>query len=82
MKKPSSDDNLGESNHEEEIPENTKLARLGFKPLLSRSLDGIMSFALGFSRINTVIGIAPLLGYGLRTGGQFSKMCVLTISIQ
>ena len=48
----------------EPIDEDLKLMNLGYKPMLSRSLDGFMSFAIGFTRINVVIGIAPLLGYG------------------
>ena len=61
--------NTNRSNEDEPLNikrtnEDESLKKLGYNPLLARSLDSIMSFAIGFTRVNTVIGIAPLFCFG------------------
>lgn len=51
------------------IDEDDRLIQLGYSPSLSRNLNGVVSFAIGFTRINVILGIIPLLGYGLSIGG-------------
>ena len=57
-----------------ESDDNGHLADVGYKQELVRGMDGFMSFAIGFTEVNTIVSVTSVLTYGLVTGGPVTMV--------
>ena len=62
------------STEENESDDNAPMADVGYKQELVRGMDGFMSFAIGFTEVNTIVSVTSVLTYGLVTGGPVTMV--------